>query len=56
VITNGNYGTAFLLWLASLGIAIVGLLALCVGILAAAPLIGMIWTTAYLMMSGQITE
>lgn len=53
-ITKDNWGTAFVLWLASLGIVLVGLLALCVGVIFAAPLVSVIWGTAYLMMSGQL--
>jgi len=53
-VTRGNIGTAFLLWLASVAIIIVGLLAICVGVIFAAPLVTMIWATAYLMMSGQL--
>jgi uncharacterized membrane protein len=54
-ITQGNKGTTFVLWLASLGIMIVGVLALCVGVLFAAPLVSVVWATAYLMMSGQLS-
>jgi uncharacterized membrane protein len=53
-VTRGNLGTTFVLWLASVGIILLGLLALCVGVLFAAPLVSMIWAVAYLMMSGQI--
>jgi DNA-directed RNA polymerase subunit RPC12/RpoP len=53
-ITEGNWGTAFLLWLLSIVIGLCGFLALCVGIIFAIPLITMLWTTAYLMMSGQM--
>lgn len=49
-----NVGTSFVLWLASFGIMLVGFLAFCVGILFAAPLVSLIWGTAYLMMAGQI--
>jgi hypothetical protein len=43
-----------ILWLVSVGIIIVGLLAFCVGIILAAPLVSVLWATAYLMMSGQL--
>lgn len=49
-----NKATTFLLWLASMGIALLGLLAFCVGLIVAAPLIAMLWAVAYLKMSGQI--
>jgi uncharacterized membrane protein len=54
-ITQGNKGTTFILWLASFGIMIVGVLALFIGILFAAPLVSVVWATAYLMMSGQLS-
>ena len=54
-ITENNWGTTILLWLVSGGISILGVLALCVGIIFAAPLISMLWATAYLMMSGQLS-
>lgn len=53
-ITEKNWGTAFLLWLLSIVIGVCGLLAFCVGIVFAIPLIGLLWATAYLMMSGQL--
>jgi len=53
-VTQGNWGTAFVLGLLSFCIAVLGCLALCIGLLFAAPLITMIWATAYLMMSGQL--
>jgi uncharacterized membrane protein len=53
-ITKNNWGAAFALWFVSFGIALLGLLALCVGILFAAPLVTMIWICAYLLMSDQI--
>jgi len=49
-----NVGTTLVLWLASMGIVIVGFLALCVGVLFATPLVSTIFGAAYLMMSGQI--
>jgi hypothetical protein len=53
-ITKGNWGTAFLIALLAFGIGLLGILALCVGLLFAAPLVIMLWVTAYLMMSGQL--
>jgi hypothetical protein len=55
MITSENLGTTSLLWLTSVGFIILGLLALCVGIFFAAALVSMMWSTAYLMMSGQIS-
>jgi DNA-directed RNA polymerase subunit RPC12/RpoP len=54
-ITEGNWGTVSLLWLVSIVVGFVGLLACGVGILLAIPLITLIWATAYLMMSGQLS-
>lgn len=54
-ITQGNWGNALLLWLLSFAIGLVGILALCIGIIFAAPLISVLWATAYLMMSGQLS-
>ncbi len=53
-ITQGNRGTTFVLALASLGIGILGWLACGIGIIFAAPLVSVMWATAYLMMSGQL--
>jgi phage FluMu protein Com len=53
-ITEGNMGTIVLVWLVGLGISLLGCLALCVGLLFAAPLVGMMYVVSYLMMSGQI--
>jgi hypothetical protein len=53
--TEGNWGTAFLLALLSVGIYLLGIAALCVGVLFAAPLVSMMWVVAYLMMSGQLS-
>ncbi len=53
-VTQGNWGTAILIWLLSAGIMILGCLALCIGILFAQPLISMLYAVAYFMMSGQI--
>lgn len=53
-VTRGNVGTTFLLWLASVGIMILGLLACFIGIIFAGPLCSMIFAVGYLMMAGQI--
>ena len=55
-ITRGNWGAAILLWLISLAVSMAGVLALCIGILFAAPFVAMMWAVAYLMMSGQINR
>src|SRR5262245_44467849 len=53
-ITKGNWASVFVLWLMSLGISILGCLALCVGLIFAGPLVSMMFAVAYLMMSGQL--
>jgi phage FluMu protein Com len=53
-ISQGNWGTAFILGLLAFVIMLAGCAALCVGLLAAAPLINMLGAVAYLMMSGQL--
>ena len=53
-ISDGNKLTAFLITIVSFGIMMLGFFALCIGVLFAAPLVSLIWVTAYLMMSGQI--
>jgi hypothetical protein len=55
-LTKNNWGAAFLLWLVSFAISLLGLMALCIGIIFAAPLVAMMWVTAYLMMSGQLAR
>jgi hypothetical protein len=55
-ITQGNRLTTFLVWLLSVGIGILGVLALCVGVIFALPLVSLLWATAYLMMSGQLPQ
>jgi len=49
-----NMGTTIVLALASMGIMLAGFVALCVGILFAAPLVSVMWASAYLMMRGEI--
>ena len=49
-----NSGTTILIWLASIPIFLVGVLALCVGIVFAVPLVMMMYAVAYLKMSGQM--
>ncbi len=53
---KANVGPTLILWLASMGIMLLGLLALGVGILFAAPLVSLMWGSAYLMMTGQIPQ
>ncbi|WP_145084271.1 hypothetical protein [Anatilimnocola aggregata] len=53
-ITEGNRLTTFLVWLLGVGIIMLGCLACGIGVLFAAPLLSMLWATAYLMMSGQL--
>ncbi len=53
-ITEGNRGTTVLMWLVSMGIIMLGCLALGIGVLFATPLVSVLWATAYLMMAGQI--
>jgi uncharacterized membrane protein len=53
-ITHENWASAFVLWVMSIGISILGCLALCIGLLFAAPLVSMMFAVAYLMMSGQL--
>jgi hypothetical protein len=55
-ITQGNRLTTFLVWLLSVGIGILGVLALCVGVIFALPLVSVLWAVAYLMMSGQLPQ
>jgi hypothetical protein len=43
------------LWLLSIAVIIQGLMAACIGVIFAAPLVVMLWATAYLMMSGQLS-
>ena len=50
-----NLGTTLLIWLVSIPIAFAGLLAFCVGIVFAVPLIFMMYAVAYLKMSGQMS-
>jgi hypothetical protein len=54
IITKNNWGTTFVMALLGMGIILLGCLALCIGILFAAPLVAVMFTTAYLMMSGQL--
>ena len=54
-ITKGNFLNTLLLGLTSFAIIFVGLLALCVGIFVAQPLVLLLGGASYLMMSGQIS-
>lgn len=53
-ITEGNKLTTFVLFLVSYGFAMLGEMACFVGLIFATPLIWLLWSSAYLMMSGQI--
>ena len=50
-----NVGTSFVMGLVSFGIMILGFIALCVGVLFAAPLVAVIFASGYLLMKGEIT-
>lgn len=52
-ITDGNKGTMFLVFLSCIGIVLLGLLALCVGVIFAGPFVSLVSVVAYLMMTGQ---
>jgi hypothetical protein len=52
-LTSGNYGACFIIALATLGINLLGLLAICVGLLFSIPLTVLMFTVAYCLMSGQ---
>jgi hypothetical protein len=54
-VTKDNWGTAFVLYLLSIGIMILGCMALCLGVLFAFPLFSLLFAVAYLMMSGQLS-
>lgn len=53
-IAKENIGTTIILIFASVGMVVVGVLALCVGLFLAAPLVSLSWGAAYLMMTGQM--
>lgn len=55
IVTKNNWGTAFVLALLGFGINLLGCMALCIGIVFSAPLVGMMFAVAYLMMSGQLS-
>jgi uncharacterized membrane protein len=52
-LTSGNYGACFILALATLGINLLGLLAICLGWIFSVPLTLLMFAVAYCMMSGQ---
>ena len=54
-ITAGNKWTLFLLGFVALGIVILGVLAFCVGLIFAGPLVTLMYAVAYVQMSGQRT-
>jgi hypothetical protein len=51
-----NIMNSFVLLLATIGIMIVGILALCIGAFFAGAFSWVLWTTAYLMMSGLLPQ
>jgi len=53
-VTRGNEGSTVVMVLMVIGISLLGILALCIGVIFTNPLCMMIWVTAYLMMSGQV--
>ena len=55
-ITAGNLLTGVLLSLLSAGLYFVGALACCVGVVFTGSLVSLMWTTAYLMMSNQLSN
>jgi len=54
-ITSGNKAMIFLLWLLSAGLILAGFLMCCVGLFFTVPLSTLMWTVAYLAMTGQPT-
>jgi uncharacterized membrane protein len=46
-ITDGHKGEMFVIWLAMIGIGLAGILACCIGVLAAYPISGMMWVHCY---------
>mgnify|MGYP003678161105 CR=1 FL=1 len=54
-IAKVNVGTTVLIWLASMAIILLGLIALVVGLLFAIPLVSLVFATAYLMMAGLLS-
>ena len=53
-ISEGNKLNIFVTWVISGLIMILGVLAVCIGVIFAAPLVGLLFAVAYLMMSAQI--
>jgi len=51
--SKGNRMTAVLMMFISFGLVIIGYLMLCIGIILTMPLSNMMWTVAYLMITGQ---
>ncbi len=54
-ITQGTWGSAFVLFLAAMGINILGIMACCVGIIFTAPLTQLMFAVAYCRMTAQST-
>lgn len=55
-IAKYNVGTSFVLAIMGIGLTLIGVIALCIGVIFTAPLIGMLWSTAYLMMKGELAS
>lgn len=53
-VTEGNWGSAFVIYMMSIAISLLGCAAICVGLVFALPLVSVMWAVAYLMMSGQL--
>ena len=51
--SKGNRMSAFLLGLLQMALILLGMMALCIGLLFTVPLSGLMWTVAYLMITGQ---
>ena len=54
LVTRGNEGATLLLAIVSLGVLVAGIAVCGVGVLLAQPFVMLLWSTAYLMMSGQL--
>ncbi|MCA9158147.1 MAG: hypothetical protein KDA72_07465 [Planctomycetales bacterium] len=54
-IAKVNVGSTLILWLVSFGVLLLGVIALLVGLLFAAPLVSLVWGAAYLMMAGLLS-
>jgi hypothetical protein len=55
-LTTGNFMAVFVLFLAGVGVCILGFFALCLGLLVAAPFVELLWAVAYCGMNGQLSS